>query len=147
MLRLATILGLVLGLGGAALADTQSYYPDYGTKTVQGAAVIPFPFVPLCPESHGVSLASATTLTAASMLPTGFPTATRSCTTTKVTPRYCVVTAETATVYYTLDGSTTAAAGKSALTVGSTMPLVGNAQILAADFYSATGTLDVQCSQ
>ena len=140
------LLAGALALGCLSPAAAQTYVDNGGT-IVPGVAVIPFPFQPLCPESHGVSLATATTLAGASMLPTGIANAGRTCITQPVTPRYCVVTAQTATVYYTLDGSTTAASGKGQLLIGASIALVGNLQIGAAQFYSTTGTLDVECSR
>ena len=139
-------LALAASLAAISCAESATY-TDNGGTIIEGVAVIPFPFQPLCPESHGVSLAAATTLAGASMLPTGIANAGRTCITQTVTPRYCVATAQTATVYYTLDGSTTAASGKSQLQVGASIVLSGALQINAAQFYSATGTLDVECSQ
>ena len=131
----ASLAALALAaLIGAARADGE-------LQVVDG----PYPWEPMCPGSHGVSLATATTLAAASMLPTGRPNGSRSCVATNVSARQCVVVAKTAIVYYTLDGSTTATSSASALQVGAALSLVGYAEISAAQFYSATGVLDVEC--
>ncbi len=131
----------VLLAAAMALALALPAQADGELQVVSG----PFPWQPMCPGAHGVSLATATTLKGGSMLPTGLPIAARTCATTTLGARQCVVMAKTATVYYTLDGVTTASSSHSQLAVGATLTLVGAAQIAATQFYSATGTLDVEC--
>jgi len=140
--RTFAALALALALAGPAFAANDSYYPDVpnNSRNAAGVATIPFPYTPLCPGSHGVSLATAATLT----LPTGIAAA-RACATKVVTPRYAVACARTATVFYTTDGSTTPTATvSSTLAVGACIALVGASEISDFEAFSTTGTLDVE---
>lgn len=140
------VLAFSVGAGPARAAN-DSYYPDTpnGGGYAQGVAAIPFPFTPLCPGSHGVSLATAITLP----LPTGIANGSRTCVVQAVKTRWAAVCARTATVYYTLDGSTTASANSSTtLTAGQCLSLSGPLQIADFQAYSNVGgTLDVEYGQ
>lgn len=102
--------------------------------------VAPYSYTPLCPGSHGVSLATAAGLT----LPTGIPSG-GSCVTQTVVATYATACASTATVKYTIDGATTPTSSVgTSLAVGTCLVLSGPTVLASFKAFSATGTLDVE---
>lgn len=141
-MKFSTLTFAALAFAAPAFAANDSYYPDgpNNGRNAAGVADIPFPYTPLCPGSHGVSLATAATLT----LPTGIAAA-RACVTQTVAPRYAVACARTASVFYTTDGSTAPTGTVSTtLSVGACLSLVGAKEIADFEAFSTTGTLDVE---
>jgi hypothetical protein len=134
------VLAALIGPAGAQFPPKPTYQNQLGSVTP-----LPMNLIMLCPGSHGVSLAIAVGLTLPRGTWVGAP-GTGSCVTAQVNPTYCVATARTASVFYTLDGSTPTSNNSTTLPVGSSILLTA-AMIPAWQAFSSTGTLDVECAQ
>ena len=139
LLAIAAVLAMALPAVAQTPPPRPTYQNQLGTVTP-----LPMALTPLCPGSHGVTISTAAGL----VLPRGVAVA-GVCTTTKppVTPTYCVVCARTATVTYTLDGSTPTTSNGTPLAASSCLLLTSNPMILAFQAISASGTLDQECAQ
>jgi hypothetical protein len=113
--------------GAPALAQT---YHDLNGTIVPGSVPLPYPYTPLSPGQHTLSITSATALT----VPAG--------------ARFANVCATTAAVRYTTDGTTTptATVGQP-LAAAACVSLSGPLMIANFRAISATGTLDVEYFQ
>jgi hypothetical protein len=107
-------------------ASAQAQQPS----SVSGApptAILPYPYAPLPPGQHNVTLTSATPLTT----PAGAVVA--------------IVCAQTSNVTYTTDGVTTPSASVGMqLYAGSCVSLTGAAVLANFNAFSSSGTLDIE---
>ncbi len=112
-----------------APALAQTYHDSSGT-IVPGTIQLPYPYTPLSPGQHTLSITSATALT----VPAG--------------ARFANVCATTAAVRYTTDGTTTptSTVGQP-LAAAACVSLSGAQMIANFRALSATGTLDVEYFQ
>ncbi len=143
--RAASVLAIAALLSGDARAQTAPK-PTYQNQL---GAVTPLPMnlIPLCPGSHGVSLATAAGLTPPRGTWVG-ALGSGSCVSAPVVPTYAVACARTATVYYTLDGSTPTSNNSTTLSAGACILLTGLYAIGQFQGYSSGGgTLDVEFTQ
>ena len=139
LLAVAAVLAMALPAVAQTPPPRPTYQNQLGTVTP-----LPMALTPLCPGSHGVSISTAAGL----VLPRGVSVA-GVCTTTSppVTPTYCAVCARTATVTYTLDGSTPTTSNGTQLAASSCLLLTSSPMILAFQAISVSGTLDQECAQ